>query len=398
MKKTISRLFSGVLAVVMAVGMLPAFAELDAAAEVDVVDSHGTSEATVIDVVPAQFNVIVPTKLPFAILANNATLKATNAAIKNNSNGPVVLAGITAEGKGWAFADYDGVDFDKMPMNSKVFTMQLNGDKVPEAAVDTKVNVPITQSAWASGAEGSIYGKSDLAVSYDGKFAPQADAADEAVVAHVVFTIGWQTADAEPSAPAFDASTFDFSVSDWPAAAADELYTYSVADNKVTITGVSEKGKAKDSITDMPDTIDGVPVTSIGNEAFAHTDGQWGGCKALALTSLPAGLTSIGVYAFSHCTNLALTSLPAGVTSIGIAAFYNCTNLALTSLPAGLIGFGHYAFWCCTSLALTSLPNGVTYIGEGAFYHCTNVNIQTAPCSYGEDAFEGTKCENPTVK
>ena len=95
------------------------------------------------------------------------------------------------------------------------------------------------------------------------------------------------------------------------------------------------------------------------------------GCKKLALTSLPSGLTSIGSYAFQNCKNLALTSLPSGLTNISDSAFSSCSNLALTSLPYGITSIGREAFYGCSNLALTSFPDSITSIGQWAFRDCT---------------------------
>ena len=123
--------------------------------------------------------------------------------------------------------------------------------------------------------------------------------------------------------------------------------------------------------------------TSIGSSAFSS-------CYALALTSLPSGLTSIGGSAFRYCANLALTSLPEGITSIGSYAFSSCYALALTSLPEGITSIGSYAFQSCYALALTSLPEGITSIGDSAFEFCFSLALTSLPegiTSIGNSAF-----------
>ena len=60
----------------------------------------------------------------------------------------------------------------------------------------------------------------------------------------------------------------------------------------------------------IPDSIDGKPVTSIGYSAFY-------GCSGLTSLELPSGLTSIGMYAFQDCSGLTSLELPSGLTSIG---------------------------------------------------------------------------------
>ena len=131
-----------------------------------------------------------------------------------------------------------------------------------------------------------------------------------------------------------------------------------------------------------------VGYMAIRSYAFAY-------CTNLALTSLPSGLTSIGINAFYDCTNLALTSLPSGITSIGDYVFYHCISLALTSLPSGTTSIGSYAFYHCISLALTSLPSGITSIGSYAFRDCTgltSITFKGKPNSIASNAFY--RCTN----
>jgi hypothetical protein len=134
-------------------------------------------------------------------------------------------------------------------------------------------------------------------------------------------------------------------------------------------------------------TISALPsgVTSIGTYAFD-------GCTNLALSALPSGVTSIGTYAFNSCTHLALTSLPTGLTSIAVSAFSSCTTLAFTSLPSGVTNINDTAFNNCINLALTALPSGVTSIGTYAFNSCTHLALTSLPTgltSIAANAFVG---------
>ena len=89
-------------------------------------------------------------------------------------------------------------------------------------------------------------------------------------------------------------------------------FEYEVEDGKVTITNYT--GKGGDVV--VPDTIDGLPVTAIGDNAFCY-------CTGLTSITLPEGCTTIGYYAFSGCTNLTSITLPDGC-SIGEGAFKGC--------------------------------------------------------------------------
>src|SRR5450830_1721029 len=87
--------------------------------------------------------------------------------------------------------------------------------------------------------------------------------------------------------------------------AADYTYTTN-SDNTITITGYTGSGGA----VTIPSTINGLPVTSIGNGAFA-------GFTSLASVTIPNGVTSIGNSAFYYCSGLTSVTIGNGVTSIG---------------------------------------------------------------------------------
>ena len=65
---------------------------------------------------------------------------------------------------------------------------------------------------------------------------------------------------------------------------------------------------------------------------------------------IPAGITTVGKYAFARCTELTQVSLPEGVTLIDEGAFMNCTKLERVQLPATLRYIETGAFQGCTAL------------------------------------------------
>jgi hypothetical protein len=75
----------------------------------------------------------------------------------------------------------------------------------------------------------------------------------------------------------------------------------------------------------IPDTINGVPVTSIGSQAFFQVAG---------LTSVTMGtnVTSISDNAIFQCLNLLRVSISASVTNIGAGPFVDCKSLTALSL------------------------------------------------------------------
>eukprot|EP01051_Picozoa_sp_SAG22_P001444 SAG22_NODE_56_length_23716_cov_11.146759_23_plen_1059_part_00 len=126
-------------------------------------------------------------------------------------------------------------------------------------------------------------------------------------------------------------------------------------------------------------------LTTIGSNAFY-------GCTGLTSVDFPAGLTTIGDRAFAWCTGLTSVELPAGLTTIGDYAFYGCTGLTSVELPAGLTTIGGSAFSSCTGLTSVELPAGLTTIGAYAFNGCTGLTSVDFPAgltTIGSNAFSG---------
>jgi hypothetical protein len=116
--------------------------------------------------------------------------------------------------------------------------------------------------------------------------------------------------------------------------------------------------------------------------------------------TLPAGITSIGNFAFHGCNSLTSIELPAGITSIGNYAFQSCISLASIELPASLTStsIGNYAFRYCSALTTVSLPSA-TSIGADAFSNCAALTTVSLPAatSIGADAFYETGTNTLTL-
>ena len=124
-------------------------------------------------------------------------------------------------------------------------------------------------------------------------------------------------------------------------------FEYSVEGGNVKITKYIGSGGS----VDIPATIDGKPVTSIGEYAFAD-------CSGLTNITIPNSVISIGNYAFAGCSELTSITIPSSVTSIENYAFVGCSELTSITIPSNVTSIGNYAFGNCSGLKTIYIPNG----------------------------------------
>lgn len=120
----------------------------------------------------------------------------------------------------------------------------------------------------------------------------------------------------------------------------------------IIITGYSGRSKT----VEIPESIDGIPVTEIGPEAFYK--------KRLESVTIPASVRVIGYKAFDE-NKLTSVDIPFGVREIQFNAFsYN--KLTSVTIPASVTTIGNRAF-CYNNLTSITIPASVTAIGTDAF-------------------------------
>jgi hypothetical protein len=161
---------------------------------------------------------------------------------------------------------------------------------------------------------------------------------------------------------------------------------FTVADNGsgVFITGYT--GSATDIL--IPGTINGRPVTAIGDNAFKGNQ--------LTGVTIPASVTAIGGDAFKG-NQLTSVTIPASVTSIGPGAFGN-NPLTSVTIPGSVTSIGDNAF-AFNQLTSVTIAGSVTSIGSGTFAHnqLTSLTIPASVTSIGEGAFSSNQLVSVTI-
>ncbi len=174
-------------------------------------------------------------------------------------------------------------------------------------------------------------------------------------------------------------------------------FTFVTTGGTITIMGYTGLGGA----VTIPSTINDLPVTRIGDQAFSY-------CNSLTSITIPASVTSIGDAAFYACDSLMAITVDAlnSVYSSVDGVVFNQSQTMLVQWPGGKAGsytipnnvtsIGDYAF-AGTRLTNVTILNNVTRIGTSAFFgsDLTSVTIGISVTSIGDHAFAG--CDSLTA-
>lgn len=190
-------------------------------------------------------------------------------------------------------------------------------------------------------------------------------------------------------------------------------YTYvRENDGSVTIT----KYNGTDERVAIPSTIDGAPVSAVGESAFREN-------KTVKKVVIPDGVRYIGTYAFLNCSSLEEVTVPSSVKSVGLTVlggtkwlesrteefvtigdgvlikinsksrditvpdgikyisnvFYYIGTVENITIPSSVWGIGELAFTVCIRLNTINIPASVTSIHDGAIYQCDALSAINAP-------------------
>ena len=216
-----------------------------------------------------------------------------------------------------------------------------------------------------------------------------------------------------------------------------------------TSTGtVTDADESVSGALNIPEAIDGVPVTAIGADAFRYCSnltqvvipktvtkigddalygtgieeftipstvkefrGLFGSSGTIKKIIMEEGITEIPKSAFTYCSNLTEVVIPETVTTIGSEAFYNCPNLKQVPIPRSVTTIGSSAFFG-TGIEEFTIPStvkefrglfgssgtikkiimeeGITEIPKSAFTYCSNLTEVVIPetvTTIGPEAF-----------
>ena len=124
----------------------------------------------------------------------------------------------------------------------------------------------------------------------------------------------------------------------------------------------------------IPASINGIPVTAIGDDAF-------NGCSGIKSVVIPNSVTSIGSQAFRDCTSLTSVTIPDSVTYIGGLSFYECYKLvevinnSSLNITAGYLRHGYVGYY---AKEVHTGESKIVNLNDCLFYTSDEVNYLVA--------------------
>jgi hypothetical protein len=107
--------------------------------------------------------------------------------------------------------------------------------------------------------------------------------------------------------------------------------------------------------------IDGMSVTSIGDDAFSDQ-------YLITSVTIPDSVITIGERAFSYCIFLTSVIIGNCVNTIGAGAFSECSNLTTVVVPRNVTSIEDGAFSFCTSLTSIIFEGNAPTVGSDWLY------------------------------
>ncbi|MBQ7323312.1 MAG: leucine-rich repeat domain-containing protein, partial [Clostridia bacterium] len=129
-------------------------------------------------------------------------------------------------------------------------------------------------------------------------------------------------------------------------------YTLSYDGTYYIVSGI---GTCEDTDIVIANTYKGLPVKTIGEDAFSN-------CTSLTSVVIGDSVTLIDDSAFRNCDSLTSVMIGDSVTSIGSWAFAYCDSLTSMVIPDSVTSIDDSAFRFCNSLTSMVIPDSVTSI------------------------------------
>lgn len=146
-------------------------------------------------------------------------------------------------------------------------------------------------------------------------------------------------------------------------------FHYEILEGEAIIYRLDEAYQSTLKVLEIPETIDGFPVTQIRSHAFSESvieEIVWPETDALI---------TIGQAAFANCDFLKSVEIPSTVTAIAQEAFAQCKALEHVdfSRARSLEFIGSAAFLEDSGLGYLEFPPSLRIVGDEAFYDCTSL-------------------------
>ena len=120
----------------------------------------------------------------------------------------------------------------------------------------------------------------------------------------------------------------------------------------------------------IPSSIDGKPVTVIGDRDGLSSDGI---IPDITQVVIPDTVIELEAHSFCGFVDLESVKLPESLQIIGTGAFAKCTSLKEINIPDSVNVIGEMAFLTCTELSKVSIGKNVEDIDDLAFIECKKI-------------------------
>ncbi len=149
---------------------------------------------------------------------------------------------------------------------------------------------------------------------------------------------------------------------------------------------ITDCDQSLEGVLNIPEKIDGVTVTAIGNRAFQD-------CEKLTDINIPGTVTHLGTLAFANCYALTEMTIPKSIVTGGDGNWFNDSyNLKKIIFEDGTTEILPCCMWGADGLQEVYIPRSVKKIGRMAFYWCNKIKNITLPEGLevlGDSCFEG---------